>query len=110
MTSKLLSSQWLQREGRYLCLRHVHGVRVLASSSRSFSLSPAKFKKCGSGSGSGVASFASLKLPILYMYSSVDSKRFQSSLAVEDDSSTSTIPFLLADIGEGELLLLQRTS
>jgi 2-oxoisovalerate dehydrogenase E2 component (dihydrolipoyl transacylase) len=92
MTSKLLSPQRLQREGRYLYLRQ---VRVLASSTRSFSSSPAKFNV---GSGSGVASFSSLKVPLC---SSVNSKRFQSSPAVEDDDSTSTIPFLLADIGEG---------
>jgi 2-oxoisovalerate dehydrogenase E2 component (dihydrolipoyl transacylase) len=99
MITKLLSPQWLQREGRHLYLRH---VRVLASSTRSFSSSPAKkFFKCGSG----VASLSSLKVPLC---SSVNSKRFQSSLAVED-GSTSIIPFLLADIGEGiaEVELLQ---
>jgi 2-oxoisovalerate dehydrogenase E2 component (dihydrolipoyl transacylase) len=99
MTSKLLSPQWLQREGRCLYLRHARGV-ASSSSNRSFSSSLAKFK-CGNG----VAPFSSLKVPL---YSLVDSKRFQSSIAVENDS-TSTIPFLLADIGEGiaEVELLQ---
>jgi 2-oxoisovalerate dehydrogenase E2 component (dihydrolipoyl transacylase) len=97
MISKLLSPQWLQREGRYLYLRH---VRVLASSdTRSSSSSPAKLE-CGSGA----VSFSSFKVP---RGSSVHSKKFKSSLA--EDGSTSTIPFLLADIGEGiaEVELLQ---